>query len=230
MTLKTFLILTAAIFSAALATAQVEVNMEKIFTVEDKYIDLNDVQTVKDGIVFVGDTRPADKIQEGKYRGMRVQKQRRYYKVNGRAEQFTQSLSFRRAPQGASKDHKVEPTLVPRSCMLQIKPTSDGTLTFCALTNKPEGNNIYVAVVNGTSFRPLATVSVSKAEGDVSRKKASPAPTVMCDYTYTAGDELWIYSDGAVSLHALLFSGLIDKTFTGTDPVAAAKNISKSQK
>lgn len=222
--------LAVALFSATIATAQVEVNMEKIFTVEDKYIDLNDAQTVKDGVVFVGDTRPADKIQDGKYRGMRVQKQRRYYKVGGKAVQYGNSLSFRRAPQGVSKDHKVDPTLVPRSCMLQLKPTSDGKLTFCALTNKPEGNNIYVAVVNGAIFRPLATVTVSKVEGDVSRKKASPANAVSCDYTYTAGDELWIYSDGAVSLHALAFSGQLDKSFAGTDPVAAAKKIAKSQK
>lgn len=222
--------LAVALFSATIATAQVEVNMEKVFTVEDKYIDLNDAQTVKDGVVFIGDTRPADKIQEGKYRGMRVQKQRRFYKVDGKAVQYGHSLSFRRAPQGATKDHQVDPTLVPRSCMLQLKPASDGKLTFCALTNKPEGNNIYVAVVNGSTFRPLTTLKVTKVDGDVSRKKASPANTMSCDYTYTAGDELWIYSDGAVSLHALSFSGLIDKNFTGTDPIAAAKKIAKAKK
>ena len=224
------MILTAALISATFATAQVEVNMDKLFTIEDKYIDLNEAQTVKEGIVFVGDTRPADKIQDGKYRGMRVQKQRRYYKVNGKAVQFAQSLSFRRAPQGASKDHKVDPTLVPRSCMIQLKPSSDGKLSFCALTNKPEGNNIYVAVVNGNSFRSLAVVPATKAEGDVARKKTSPADAVSCDYTYTAGDELWIYSDGAVSLHALNFTGIIDKSFAGTDPVAAAKKIAKAGK
>lgn len=222
--------LAVALFSATIATAQVEVNMEKVFNVEDKYIDLNEAQTVKDGVVFIGDTRPADRIQEGKYRGMRVQKQRRFYKVDGKAVQYGNSLSFRRAPQGATKDHQVDPTLVPRSCMLQLKPASDGKLTFCAQTNKPEGNNIYVAVVNGSTFRPLATINVTKAEGDVSRKKASPANTMSCNYTYTAGDELWIYSDGSISLHALSFSGLIDKSFTGTDPVAAAKKIAKAQK
>lgn len=228
--MKNLLLLAVALFSATFATAQVEVNMEKLFTIGDKYIDLNDALTVKDGIVFVGDTRPADKIQEGKYRGMRVQKQRRFFKVDGKAVQYTQSLSFRRAPQGASKDHQVEPTLVPRSCMLQFKPSSDGTLNFCALTNKPEGNNIYVAVVNGATFRPLAVIPVTKVEGDVSRKKAYPADVVSCNYIYTAGDELWIYSDGSVSLHALIFTGLIDKTFTGTDPNAIAKKIAKSNK
>lgn len=228
--MKNLFILAVALFSATFATAQVEVNMDKIFTVEDKYMDINDAQTVKDGFVFVGDTRPADKIQDGKYRGMRVQLQRRFYTVGGKAVQYAQSLSFRRAPQGASKDHKVDPTLVPRSCMIQMKPVSDGKLTFCALTNKPEGNNIYVAVVNGSSFRSLAVVPVTKVEGDVSRKKASPANAVSCDYTYTAGDELWIYSDGSVSLHAMTFSGLIDKSFSGTDPVAAAKKIAKANK
>ena len=225
--MKKLLIIAAALFSATCVSAQVEVNMEKLFTIEDKFIDLNDANTAKDGVAFIGDTRQPEKIQEGKYRGMRVQKQRRFYNVDGKAVQFSQSLSFRRAPQGATKDHKVDVTMVPRSCMIQLKPTSDGKLTFCALTNKPEGNNIYIAAFNGTSFRNVATVPVTKAEGDVARKKASPAEAVSCDYTYTAGDELWIYSDGSVSLHAMTFSGQIDNSFTGTDPVSAAKKVKK---
>lgn len=194
--MKKFLIIAAALFSATCVSAQVEVNMEKLFTIEDKFIDLNDANTAKDGVAFIGDTRQPEKIQEGKYRG-------------------------------ATKDHKVDVTMVPRSCMIQLKPTSDGKLTFCALTNKPEGNNIYIAAFNGTSFRNVATVPVTKAEGDVARKKASPAEAVSCDYTYTAGDELWIYSDGSVSLHAMTFSGQIDNSFTGTDPVSAAKKVKK---
>ena len=228
--MKQLVILAAALFSATFASAQTEVNMEKIFTIEDKYIDLNDASTVKDGVVFIGDTRQPEKIQEGKYRGMRVQKQRRFYNIGGKAVQYAQSLSFRRAPQGSTKDHKVGPTMVPRSCMIQVKPTSDGTITFCAITNKPEGNNIYVAAVNGTTFRPVATVPVTKAEGDVARKKASPAETVSCDYTYTDGDELWIYSDCSVSLHAISFSGKIDTSFSGTDPLSTAKKIAKAGK
>lgn len=225
--MKKLIILTAAVFSAVFANAQVEVNMEKLFTIADKYVDINEASTVKDGVVFIGDTRPSDKIKDGKYRGMRVQQQRRFFSVGGKTVQYSQALSFRRMPQGVARDHQVDTQLVPRSCMLQLKPLSDGKLSFCALTNKPEGNNIYVAVVNGTSFRPLATIAVVKPEGDVSRKKASPAPAVSCDYTYTAGDELWIYSDGSVNLNALLFSGLIDKNFTGTDPMSISKKAQK---
>ncbi len=230
--MKKLLFLAAALLSATFASAQVEVSMAKLFTIAEteKAIDLNEPSTVKDGIVFIGDTRPADKIVEGKYRGMRIQKSRRYFNVDGKATEYPYSLSFRRAPQGATKDHVVDVTMVPRSCMVQLKPTTDGKLSFYGLTNKEEGNNIYVAVVNGTTFKPLATLKFNKPAEGIGRSKRTPADAVTCDYTYTAGDELWIYSDGAVNLNAFTFSGQIDKAFTGNDPVVAAKSIAKANK
>ena len=228
--MKKLFFLLVAFLMATFTQAQVVVDMSQLFTIDDKYVDINEPMTVKDGIVFIGDTRPADKIQEGKYRGMRVQKSRRYFSVNGKGTEYPFSLSFRRAPQGATKDHAVDINMVPRSCMLQLKPTSDGQFAFYGLTNKPEGNNLYVAVVNGTSFKPLATLKFTKPDEQIGRSKKTPANAVICDYHFTAGDQLWIYSDGAVSLHALSFSGLIDKNFTGTDPVAAAKKIAKAKK
>lgn len=213
--MKNLLVLAMAFFSATFAAAQVEVSMEKIFPTEDKLIDLNDAQTIKDGIIFIGDTRPADKIVDGKYRGMRVQKQRRYYQVNGNCQSYNSCLLFRRAPQGATKDHKVIPSLKPRSCMVKFKPTSDGTLTFCAMTNKAEGNNLYVAVANEKEFHSLAILPAVIATENLGRKKDTPISPLSCDYKYKKGDEIWIYSDGSVILHAFSFSGNIDKNFKG---------------
>lgn len=227
--MKKMILMAVAATMAKQVSAQVTVDMSQCFEIPEKTIDLNEPATVKDGVVFVGDTRPAEKIQDGKYRGMRVQKQGRYYSVGGKAVKFAQSLSFRRAPQGVSKDHVVDVNLVPRSCMIQLKPTSNGQFSFCALTNK-DTNNLYVAVVNGTSFRPLATVGYTKGEENYARKKDFPAEVKTVDYQYTDGDEVWIYSDGGINLHALTFSGQIDKAFTGTDPVAAAKKIAKANK
>lgn len=217
--MKKAIILTATIMMAMTATAQKFFDMSKYFQPAEEAVELNDAAIVKEGLVFVGDTRPAEKITDGKYRGMRVQKSRRYYTVEGKATEFPASLSFRRAPQGATKDHVVDVNLVPRSCMLQFKPMSDGQLAFYALTNKAEGNNIYVAVVNGKSFKPLATIKFSKYEDTTGRSKKTPAPANTYDYKYTNGDELWIYSDGSINLHGLFFSGLIDETFKGgTNP------------
>ena len=212
------MIVMATLMMALTANAQKLYDMGKFFQPGEEPVELNEASTVKEGLVFVGDTRPADKIQDGKYRGMRVQKSRRYFKVDGKPTELLAALSFRRAPQGATKDHAVDVTLVPRSCMLQLKPQSDGQLAFYGLTNKPEGNNIYVAVVNGKSFKPLATVKFSKFNDNTGRSKKTPAAAQTCDYKYTDGDELWIYCDGSVNLQALSFSGQIDETFQGTDP------------
>lgn len=230
---KTFFLL-AALMMTAFANAQTDIDMGKLFTFENgdngkpKPVELNEPSTVKDGIVFIGDTRPAEKIQEGKYKGMRVTKSRRHFVVDGKVCQYQAALAFRRAPQGVSVDHQIDVNRVPRSCMVQIKPTASGKLTFAAQTNKEEGKNLYVAVLNGTSFRPLATLSFVKSEK--TGKKDNPFETQSCDYTYTAGDELWIYSDGAVNLYAIHFGGTIDNSFTGTEPVATAKKVSKAQK
>ena len=216
--MKKAVILMAIMMTAMTVNAQKMYDMGKYFQPSDEPVELNEAATVKDGLVFVGDTRPADKILEGKYRGMRVQKSRRYFTVEGKATEMTAALSFRRAPQGAVKDHQVDVTLVPRSCMLQLKPMSDGQLALYGLTNKPEGNNIYVAVVNGKSFKPLATVKFSKFNDNTGRSKKTPAAAQMVDYTYTEGDQLWIYCDGSVNLQSLGFSGQIDETFQGTNP------------
>ncbi len=229
MTMKKQIFLMAALLCGVYAQAQTMVNMEQLFNVQDKYIDLNDAKTVKDGVVFVGDTRTPDKIVDGKYKGMRVQKQRRYFKVGGKHIQYANALSFRRAPQGATKNHQVDVSLVPRSCMLQMKPLSDGKLTFCAQTNKVEGNKVYIAVRNDDIFKVIATLNYQKDEAVTGRKDA-PFATQEVDYRYSEGDELWIYTDGSINLFALSFTGNIDKTFTGDDPVAVAKQVRRSMK
>lgn len=216
--MKKTMILMATMMMAMTVNAQKMYDMGKYFQPADEPVELNDAAMVKDGLVFVGDTRSADKIQDGKYRGMRVQKSRRYFTVDGRATEMTAALSFRRAPQGATKDHAVDPTLVPLSCMLQLKPMSDGQLALYGLTNKPEGNNIYVAVVNGKSFKPLAIIKFSKFNDNTGRSKKTPAAAETVNYTYTEGDQLWIYCDGSVNLQALSFSGLVDEAFQGTNP------------
>ncbi|MBO5592421.1 MAG: hypothetical protein J5913_05610 [Prevotella sp.] len=225
----------AALFVAAVANAQFTVDMGKLFTIQNgdngkpQPVELNEASTARNGVVFIGDTRPAEKIQDGKYRGMRVSKSRRFFMVDGKGVQYQCALAFRRAPQGVKKDQVVDVTLVPRSCMIQIKPMSDGKLTFYAQTNKVEGNNLYVAVRNGATFKNLATLNFKKDDA-VTGKKDAPYQPQSCDYQYADGDELWVYSDGAVNLYALSFSGTVDATFSGSNPLEVYKAVRKAQK
>lgn len=233
--MKKTIILVVALFATIFANAQTDIDLSSVFTIENgedgkpKPIDLNEPSTVKDGIVFIGDTRPAEKIEDGKYKGMRVQKQRRHFTIDGKVRQYQNALAFRRAPAGAMKDHKMDLTLVPRSCMVQLKPTSDGMLTFCGQTNKPEGNNIYVAVRNGATFKNIATLNFKKDDA-ITGKKDSPYQPQTCDYKYADGDELWIYSDGSINLFGILFTGTIDKAFTGSNPIEVNKAVRRAQK
>lgn len=233
--MKRMIFFVAVLFATALASAQVDIDMAKLFTIENgddgkpKPIDLNAPSLVKEGVVFVGDTRTPDKIEDGKYKGMRVQKSRRHFTVGGSVRQYQNALAFRRAPQGATKDHKVDVALVPRSCMLQLKPVSDGKLTFCGQTNKPEGNNLYVAVRNGATFKNIATLHFTKDEA-VTGKKDAPYQPQGCDYKYADGDELWIYSDGGINLFGVIFTGNIDNSFSGSDPIEVNKAVRRANK
>lgn len=233
--MKKAIFLVAALFATVFVNAQTDIDMGNLFTFENgedgkpKSIDINDPSTIKDGIVFIGDTRAADKIEDGKYKGMRASKSRRHFTVDGKVRQYQATLAFRRAPQAATKDHKVDPTFVPRSCMIQVKPTSDGKLTFCGQTNKEEGNNIYVAVRNGATFKNIAILNFVKDEA-ITGKKDAPYQPQSCDYKYNEGDELWIYSDGGINLFGILFTGAIDKAFAGSDPVEVSKAVRKAQK
>lgn len=225
--MKRKLLFWAALTVATLSWGQTEVNMEQLFNVQDKFIDLNDPLTLKQGIAFIGDTRAPENIQEGKYQGMRVQKQRRNFMVNGKNMQFCNALMFRRAPRGSMKNHVMQIESVPRSCMMQLKPVESGKLTFCAQSSK-EVANLYVSVRNGDSFKNVAVLPVNKTEK--TGRKDDPWSPVVCDYTYTEGDELWIYADTSVNLFAFGFSGKYDTSFEGSEPNATAKAISRAQR
>ena len=233
--MKRTIFLVATLFATMFVNAQTDIDMSSLFTIENgedgkpQPIDLNDPSMVKDGIIFIGDTRTPDKIEDGKYKGMRVSKSRRHFTVDGKVRQYQNALAFRRAPSGATKDHKIDLTLVPRSCMLQLKPTADGKLTFCAQTNKPEGNNLYVAVRNGATFKNMATLTFKKDDA-ITGKKDAPYQPQSCDYKYAEGDELWIYSDGGINLFGLQFTGSLDKSFTGSDPLEVNKAVRRAQK
>lgn len=229
--MKKQLFMFAALLVAVAAKAQVSVDMGKFFTIPEgqKNMELNDPNKTIEGIVFIGDNRPAETVEDGKFKGMRVNKSRRYFTVGDKTVQYELALAFRRAAKGIMSKKVVDINAVPRSCMIELKPTSAGKLTFCAMTSREEGNTLYVAVRNGDTFKNLAALKYEKS--DKTGRKDNPFEDIRsCDYQYNDGDEIWIYSDGGIALYGFEFSGSIDKAFAGSNPDDVYKAIRRANK
>jgi len=219
----------AALLIAATASAQSEVNIEKLWGIPEEPVDINAPMTVKEGIAFIGDTRPAEKIVDGQYKGMQVKKQKRYFKQGAMTVQYGTQLNFRGAASGIKKDNVVDVNAVPRSRMVQVKPLSSGTLVVFAMGSKEESKNLYIGVRNGASFKNLAALPYIK-DAAVTGKKDAPLAVQTVDYTYAEGDELWIYTEGGVNLFNVQFTGQLDGSFTGSEPMAVVKAVKKARK
>lgn len=227
--MKKQIIMMAALLVAMVANAQSEVNIEKLWGVPEEPVDINEPMTVKSGVAFIGDTRPAEKITDGKMKGMQVKKNKRYFKQGAMNVVYATQLNFRGAASGIKKDNVVDVNAVPRSRMVQVKPTSSGKLIVFAVGTKEESKNLYIGVRNGATFKNLAALPYIK-DANVTGKKDAPLPVQTVDYTYADGDELWIYCEGGVNLFALQFTGTFDANFAGSEPMAVVKAVKKARK
>lgn len=228
--MKKQILLMATLLVSAIANAQTDVNIEKLWGITGDPVEINEPMTVKEGVAFIGDTRTPEKIAEdGKYKGMKVQKQKRFFKQGVMNIQFGNALSFRGAASGISKDKVVDVNAVPRSRMIQVKPLSGGKLFIFAAGQKEEVKHLYVGIRNEATFKNLATLEYVK-DADITGKKDAPYAVQFVDYTFTEGDELWIYSEGGINLYGLTFDGKLDNAFAGSDPVAVSKAVKKARK
>ena len=227
--MKKQIIMMAALLVAMAANAQSEVNIEKLWGIPDEPVDINAPMTVKSGVAFIGDTRPAEKITDGKMKGMQVKKNKRFFKQGVMNVQYGTQLNFRGAASGIKKDEVIDINAVPRSRMVQVKPTSSGTLIFFAQGGKEEAKKLYIGVRNGATFKNLAALDYIK-DAAVTGKKDAPLAVQTVDYTYTDGDELWIYTEGGVNLYAIQFTGKFDASFAGSDPMEVSKAVKKARK
>jgi len=227
--MKKQILMMAALLVAMVANAQSEVNVEKLWGIPEEPVDINEPMTVKSGVAFIGDTRPAEKITDGKMKGMQVKKNKRYFKQGAMNVQYATQLNFRGAASGIKKDNVVDVNAVPRSRMVQVKPTSSGTLIVFAAGTKEETKNLYIGVRNGATFKNLAALPYIK-DANVTGKKDAPLAVQTVDYTYADGDELWIYTEGGVNLFAIQFTGTFDPAFAGSEPMAVVKAVKKARK
>ena len=231
---RTILSLATALMALA-ANAQVFVAQDN-FKQPERADDFNDAALVmKGGVVANGDTRARENIKDGKYQGMRVEAKKRAFNIGGKTQIFTCCLSTKGPAAAIKEGGVVKADNCPRSRMLQMKPLSSGTLEFAisGSTKDTQGNRLnecklYVGVRNGSTFRNLAVLDWK--QGDAKGTKSSPLPTVSCKYTYTEGDEIYIYGDNNVNIFAIDFSGKLDASFQGSDPVAVNKAVRKARK
>lgn len=215
--------------------AQIIFQADKSFPVPEKTTDLNDAMKIlPGGIVINGDTREAAKVAE-KPQGVRIEAKKRTFVIDGKTQLFTSCLSTRGAAAAIKEGGEVKPDNCPRSRMMQVKPLSDGKFTFAisgsskdSAGNRIEECKLYVGVRNGDTYRNLAILNWK--QGDAKGTKSSPLPTVAYDYTFTAGDEIYVYSDNNVNIFAIAFTGKLDTQFQGNDPVAVNKAIRKARK
>jgi len=236
--MKKILLSTIALFALAAVNIHAQsliFQADKSLPVPEKTADLNDATKVlPGGIVINGDTREAAKVAE-KPQGMRIEAKKRAFVIGGKTQLFSSCLSTRGAAAAIKEGGEVKPDNCPRSRMMQVKPLSDGKFTFAisgsmkdASGNRLDECTLYVGVRNGNSYRNLAILDWK--QGDAKGTKSSPLPTVTCDYTFTAGDEIYIYAATNINIFAITFTGKLDPLFQGNDPVTVNKAVRKARK
>ena len=205
--MKKQILLLAALSVSLFANAQKEVNMEKLWKVSEGAVEINDAMTVKDGVAFVGDTRTPDKIEDGVYKGMKVQSRKKHFSFGSGTIQYFNAMSFRGAASGMKTNGEVDVNNVPTSRLVQVKPLAGGKFQVYAEGTKPVVQHLYIGVRNGSTFKNLAVLDYQK-DASVTGKKDAPFESQEVKYEYADGDELWFYSDGGVNLYAISFKAL----------------------
>lgn len=215
--------------------AQIIFQADKAFPVPEKTADLNDAMKVlPGGVVVNGDTREPAKVAE-KPQGMRIEAKKRAFVIDGKTQLFTSCLSTHGAAAAIKEGGKVVADNCPRSRMMQLKPLSDGKFTFAiaGTTKDNDGNRLeecklYVGVRNGDTYRSLSVIDWK--QNGAKGTKSSPLPTATVDYTYTDGDEIYVYGEANVNIFAIAFTGKLDTGFQGNDPVEVNKAIRRARK
>src|SRR5574344_516517 len=219
------------------ANAQTDIDFAEIFGSNgaplDSVVKLNQgIAKVSNGVAFIADTRSADRIKDGHYTGMKVEAFKKYFKSGKGLRQYTACVNFCGAASGFVRKHVADSSAVPSSRMIQMKPTSDGKLEIMACAKK-NGANIYIGVHNGSSYKNLAVLTVPNTGQDGTKIKAGSKKNafnvLQADYKYTAGDELWLYSNAAACIYGINFTGNIDKSYVGTLSMGKAKPAKKNK-
>lgn len=212
------LLLSAALFFGLTmgSFAQFNGNFETLFGGKPTSVTLiSEMGVVKSGVAFIGDSREAGQV-EGTLHDMKYEgNEKSFADPNGEnLIKFTTRLSFKGL--AALKDETL-----PLSRIVQFKPLSSGKIRLATHNDKPaEDRHIIIGILNGKSFTTLATLdpkTASTANGG-SGSSSAPFNYSVVDYTYTPGDEIWIYSDNNLYFWGFQFEGNTDSSYAGTNP------------
>ena len=111
----------------------------------------------------------------------------------------------------AGGDSKIDPdTNIPANRVIKFKPTSDGSISVGAITGSTgQDRNVIISKYNAGTISVLTTGNTNIVEG------ANGFEPFSTDYTYNAGDEIWIYADNNIQYWFVRFTGSVDPDFNG---------------
>ena len=126
------------------------------------------------------------------------------FDIDGTKTRFTERLK-------ANGDSKIDAvTGIPTARILKFKPTSDGKIYVGALTGSTNADrNVLISKYNAGTITNLLTYNTNIVAG------ANGLAPAITDYTYTAGDEIWIYGDNNIQYYFVRFTGTADPEFEG---------------
>lgn len=126
------------------------------------------------------------------------------FDIDGTKTRFTERLKAN----GGSKIDAV--TNIPTARILKFKPTSDGKIYVGALTGSTgKDRNVLISKFNAGTITNLLTYNTNIAAG------ANGLVPAIAEYTYTSGDEIWIYGDDNIQYYFVRFTGTADPEFEG---------------
>lgn len=153
---------------------------------------------IKDGLVV----DPG--AESGSAMNMTFEPSGKDFNIDGTKTRFTERLK-------ANGDSKIDQTTgIPTARILKFRPTSDGTISVGALTGSSNTDrNVLISKYNAGSISNLLTYNTNITAGTNGLEPATIA------YTYTPGDEIWIYGDNNIQYWFVRFTGTADPDFDG---------------
>lgn len=197
------------------ANAQFDGNFETLFGVPDATVTITREGELKNGVRFFADTRTVDGEVIKENQTMKYEKNTKTFtNADGSNKvKYNTRLSFNGKAIGIDEEGAM-----PKTRIIQFKPTSAGTLTVA--TQGTAGRNMIVSKYNNGTLTQLGKLDVGATTvGSGSGNDATPWFHGVVEYgTYTAGDEIWIYADQNIYFWGFNFSGSTDAAYEGTFP------------
>ena len=212
--MKKQMIILAALFMAAVASAQTTVTVDKALgkPSETKTL-IEPLYKGADGMAFIGDARNSK--EEGKEAGLVHEAATKYFNVDGKTVKAEAAVNFQRVPAGVQRKSEVMKTKVPNNRAVEFKPASEGKLYAMVWSKRPSGR-IFYGVANNGIYELKGFKTWEK--GTTAGSESNPYEAVEIDYEYQEGDVLFFFATGPLYMSGIHYTGDVDTTFEGGMP------------